>query len=493
MNPAPLKRVLLVAGLAAALALGVFGVVSAHAKIDHCTPDGGATVATAPAQVVCVMTEEIDTKLSTLSVTDANGASVDKKDAHVDLDDPDRKTLVVSLDSTLIKDGIYSVKWHVVTPDDNATSDGTFQFIVGSAAVTPHPTTQILQGESSGTPGAETTGTPAASETITATVGVVVTPMETVAATTPATTPTPSAGATGNTAAASYCTDNGGKVTTRYPTYGTNLPPPQWLRLASPRDFCTFLAPPDESGFQSHIEIALDTLYSAQPTLAMLAYLEPLALPPFTGANPSTLYCNKLGGSDIWGGMDNAAGGGWVTEAPDSADNFQVVGMCVFPDLSAIDSWGLAYKANGIVRGTDLSKVARYQPTSLPSVFIGGESKNQPGAGTVDKTVTNADNGSQVNLKVGDTLSVQLTSNPSTGFSWQVVSTDDKVLQAVGEPQFSLPAGSTARPGAPGTQTFTLNAVGKGQTALTLVYVRPWEKNVTPTPPNTFTVQVTVE
>ena len=30
------------------------------------------------------------------------------------------------------------------------------------------------------------------------------------------------------------------------------------------------------------------------------------------------------------------------------------------------------------------------------------------------------------------------------------------------------------------------------QTTLTLAYVRPWEKNVTPTPQNTFTVSVTI-
>jgi inhibitor of cysteine peptidase len=293
--------------------------------------------------------------------------------------------------------------------------------------------------------------------------------------------------------AAKYCTDKGGTVTTRYPTYNTNAPQSQWLRLGGSRDFCTFLAPPDDTGFQSQTSIALDTLYSDQPTLAVLAYLEPVALPPFTGANPSTLYCNKLGGTDIWGGMNNAAGGGWVTQAADSATNFQVVGMCILPDLSAIDSWGLAYKANGVVRGTDLSKVVRYQPAQVPSVFVSGSSLNEPGVGVVDKTLTKSDNNSKVTLKVGDTLSVELASNPSTGYSWQVAQLDPKVLQPVGEPEFNLPSGKTPVPGAPGTQTFNFKAVAKGQSPLMLVYVRPWETNVTPTPNDMFTVQVTVE
>lgn len=448
-----MKRVLLVAGCVALFVLGIFGIAFAHAEIDHCTPGVGSTVTSAPSEIVCVMTEEIDPKQSTMSVTDASGAQVDKKDAHVDLNDADRKTLVVSLDTSMVKDGVYTVKWHTVTPDDNGVTDGTFQFTVGNAAATPQPTTMVVQ---EGTPSAATDEH-------------------------------------ADDQAAHYCTDKGGTVTTRYPTYGTNLPQDQWLRLGSAREFCTFLAPPDESGFQSHIEIALDTLYSDQPSLAVLAYLEPVSLPPFTGANPSTLYCNKLGGSDIWGGMNNAAGGGWVTEAPDSATNFQVVGMCVFPDMSAIDSWGLTYKANTVVRGTDLGKVVRYQPTELPNVFISGSSTNAPATGAIDKMLTKADNGSKVSLKLGDSLSIELESNPSTGYSWQVSGADQSVLAAAGEPQFNLPSGATARPGAPGTQTFVFNAVGKGTTTLSLIYVRPWEKDVTPTPPNTFSVQVTVE
>lgn len=293
-------------------------------------------------------------------------------------------------------------------------------------------------------------------------------------------------------AATKYCIDKGGTVTTRYPAYNTNAAQTQWLMLAGSADFCTFLAEADSTGFQSQISIAVDTLYADQPTLAVLAYLEPVALPPFTGANPSTLYCSKLGGTDIWGGQNNAAGGGWVTQAPDSKTNFQVVGMCMFPDGSMIDSWGLTYKANGVVRGADLSKVARYQPTQLPNVFVGGSSVNVPAESSVDKTLTNSDNNSNTTLKVGDTLTVVLNSNPSTGYSWKVSAVDEKVLQPVGEPQFSL-GSKTPVPGAGGTQTFTFNAVGKGKTTLTLIYVRPWETNVTPTPNDIFTANVTVE
>jgi hypothetical protein len=38
--------------------------------------------------------------------------------------------------------------------------------------------------------------------------------------------------------------------------------------------------------------------------------------------------------------------------------------MCVFPDLSIIDSWGLAYHTMGTVRGANLESVFRSQPSA---------------------------------------------------------------------------------------------------------------------------------
>ena len=118
--------------------------VFAHAELDHCTPAVGSRVAAAPTQVVCVTTDELDTKLSTITVFDATKIQIDKGDGRVDLNDADRKTLIVSLDPSKLKEGVYTVTWHVVAVDDRAISDGTFQFIVGNVAATPAPTTLIV-------------------------------------------------------------------------------------------------------------------------------------------------------------------------------------------------------------------------------------------------------------------------------------------------------------------------------------------------------------
>jgi LPXTG-motif cell wall-anchored protein len=173
-----MKRIVLILVSVAALSLGAFQLALAHAEIDHCTPAVDSTVAQAPAQVVCVMSEEIDTKLSTMSVWDAAGVQVDKKDAHVDLNDPDHKTLLVSLDTSSITDGVLIVKYHTVTPDDNGITDGTFQFVVGSAA-TPAPdvtATPAMPESGEATPTPAATATPAESTAATPTASVAPTP-----------------------------------------------------------------------------------------------------------------------------------------------------------------------------------------------------------------------------------------------------------------------------------------------------------------------------
>jgi putative hemolysin len=168
-----------------------------------------------------------------------------------------------------------------------------------------------------------------------------------------------SAGAPGGKAAG-YCKKSGGKVQVRYPAVGTNDPSSQ-IRLADGVSFCKFVAKD-----RSRIHVDLETLYATRPTLAALAYLTkpaPGDIP--SGVNPASVYCSKLGGSDLFGGI-NATGGGWISKT-DTDD--PVLQACVFPDLSIIDSFGLFYRSGGIIRGIDLSKVLRYRPPTPPVVF----------------------------------------------------------------------------------------------------------------------------
>jgi putative hemolysin len=159
----------------------------------------------------------------------------------------------------------------------------------------------------------------------------------------------PSYAAPAPSKAADYCVTQGGVVQTRIPEYGTNGDDP--LVLSGQADFCRFTSAKDGS----QINLLLSTLYTEKPTLAALAYYAKVQLGGDCSGNPASCYCTQLGGSDLFGGID-AAGGGWVLKT----DPEDVLETCIFPDLSTIDSWGLAYHSAGIIRGKNLAKVLRY-------------------------------------------------------------------------------------------------------------------------------------
>lgn len=98
------------------------------------------------------------------------------------------------------------------------------------------------------------------------------------------------------------------------------------------------------------------------------------------------------------------------------------------------------------------------------------------------------DDGREITLQKGQTLSIKLAANPTTGYSWEFVESEGAILQQVGEPEFEADSDLL---GAPGTQTLRFETVETGQMELRLVYQRPWKTDVEPL--KTFTVQVTVQ
>jgi putative hemolysin len=178
-------------------------------------------------------------------------------------------------------------------------------------------------------------------------------------ATSAATSTAPSGSAGGD--AAAYCTSTGGVVDERQPTFNTNGPQTAWVSLCDPVQVCHY-----EAADKSRIYLDLVTLSSKQPTLAALAYLAKVPLPASSnGANPAAIDCAALGGTSEFG-TASAAGGGLV----DAADpEFTVVNPCTFADGSFIDEWGIAYYADGAVRGKDLTTVFRFDQSKIPAVF----------------------------------------------------------------------------------------------------------------------------
>jgi inhibitor of cysteine peptidase len=111
------------------------------------------------------------------------------------------------------------------------------------------------------------------------------------------------------------------------------------------------------------------------------------------------------------------------------------------------------------------------------------------GCGTNGASLTDEDNGKRVTLKPGDVLTLTLESNPTTGYSWQVVKIDNAILVQDGDPEYKQSSGSAGLVGAGGTETFHFKAVGTGAAALELGYMRPWE-SVPPIETFSLTVQI---
>ena len=93
--------------------------------------------------------------------------------------------------------------------------------------------------------------------------------------------------------------------------------------------------------------------------------------------------------------------------------------------------------------------------------------------------LTDKDSGRTLHLDRGDTFTVQLVSNPTTGYQWQFGTPpyDETVMILRGD-KYIRPQEQLA--GAPGKRSLSFLAEGSGRTGLRLIYVRPWEKNRPP-------------
>jgi len=166
------RRIGVVLVLALALSLGMLTVASAHAKLVSSDPAAGAKLDKAPGKVTLVFSEEISDKSdeSNVTVTDEQGKEVGK--GGLDTTDLDHKTQSATLNAGL-GDGIYTVKWNALTPDDQGHSEGSFTFGVNKD------------------PGAQPTAAPEPTETATPTAAAVGGAAQPTAA--PAAKPTPKA------------------------------------------------------------------------------------------------------------------------------------------------------------------------------------------------------------------------------------------------------------------------------------------------------------
>jgi methionine-rich copper-binding protein CopC len=119
------KQIILFAlGLLSLLATPVR--VDAHALILRAEPRVGSRVKKVPDEVRIYFSEPVQAGMSSIQVFDEHGKQVDKKDAHLDRNNP--VLVCVSLRPGLER-GTYHVIWRVRSVDTHATN-GDFRFQV---------------------------------------------------------------------------------------------------------------------------------------------------------------------------------------------------------------------------------------------------------------------------------------------------------------------------------------------------------------------------
>jgi len=111
-------------------------------------------------------------------------------------------------------------------------------------------------------------------------------------------------------------------------------------------------------------------------------------------------------------------------------------------------------------------------------------SANAPQAAVVD---ARADGENR--LRRGQILAIELDSNASTGYAWEIVEDGSPVLEPAPVPASAKPA-VAPMPGAGGTSRWRFRAAQAGTANLRLVYRRSWEKDVEPVRTASYRVRV---
>lgn len=121
------RRIGAVLILALLLSFGLFSTALAHAKLVSSDPAAGAKLTAAPSKITLVFSEEISDKATDSNFTVTDGQGVVVGNGQLDTTDLDHKTLSGTLKAGA-GDGVYTVKWSAVTPDDDGHSSGSFTF-----------------------------------------------------------------------------------------------------------------------------------------------------------------------------------------------------------------------------------------------------------------------------------------------------------------------------------------------------------------------------
>lgn len=125
------RRRLLVLGVLAGTALMVPALGETHASLVKSVPARRATLAHPPARVQLSFNERLEPAYSSVSVWDAKGLQVDRRQVTVDPEDPK----LVSVELPALGPGVYTVRFRVLSVDGHVV-ESSFPFTITSGAGT---------------------------------------------------------------------------------------------------------------------------------------------------------------------------------------------------------------------------------------------------------------------------------------------------------------------------------------------------------------------
>jgi predicted secreted protein len=103
-------------------------------------------------------------------------------------------------------------------------------------------------------------------------------------------------------------------------------------------------------------------------------------------------------------------------------------------------------------------------------------------------TLTEKDNGTQVQVSNGDIVTLRLEAIPGTGYSWQIAENKPDLLKPLGKPEYEESKSKLI--GGVEHQIFRFKAVSPGTVILKLLYFREWEKGKAPEKSYQVTVEI---
>jgi len=93
-----------------------------------------------------------------------------------------------------------------------------------------------------------------------------------------------------------------------------------------------------------------------------------------------------------------------------------------------------------------------------------------------------------ITLAVGDTATIRLAANPTTGYQWEPSAAPDEAVIRVVSDHYEAADSNVV--GSGGTQDIVIEGTGAGTTTFELRYVRPWEDGGAAAETATFEVTV---